>query len=98
MYIDFWRIINIEPTDRACNLKNMLLTKEYYQYMFAFIISMRKAEGLVCYGCSHYLGTNYEHKVRDWNFLYIAGINTASITSSNDVVACLDIERRPELI
>lgn len=96
--IDSWRIINIEPIGRACSLKNMMLTKEDYQYMFDFIINMRKTEEPVCYGCSRYLGTNYEHKVRDWNFLCIAGIHTASITSSGDIAACLDVERRPELI
>ena len=43
-------------------------------------------------------GLEYEREVRDWYFLCNAGFYTASITSTGDIVACLDIERRPELI
>ena len=52
----------------------------------------------VTYGCSHYLGPEYELRVRDWIFLCMAGVNIASITSDGFVTACLDIERTPSVI
>lgn len=50
------------------------------------------------YGCSHFLGLEYERQVRDWYFLCNAGFYTASIMVNGDIAACLDIERKPELI
>lgn len=96
--IDSWRVINIEPMGRANLHPELLLTKEDYRYMVNFILDMRKREEPVCYGCSHYLGLTYEHTIRDWYFLCTAGIQTASITSTGDIIACLDIERRPEFV
>ncbi|MBQ2719916.1 MAG: SPASM domain-containing protein, partial [Clostridia bacterium] len=52
----------------------------------------------ILYGCSHFLGIDLEREVREWYFLCTAGLYVASITSSGDIVACLDIEKRPELI
>ncbi|MBR5091831.1 MAG: SPASM domain-containing protein, partial [Ruminiclostridium sp.] len=52
----------------------------------------------LCYGCSHFLGTELEAELRDWYFICNAGIYTASIMANGDIAACLDIERRPELI
>ena len=98
MPLDSWRIINIEPIGRALEHPELLLTKEDYQYMFEFIRNKRIAGEPVCYGCSHYLGLEYEREVRDWYFLCMAGIYTASITASGDMIACLDIERRPEFV
>ena len=98
MPLDSWRIINIEPIGRALEHPELLLTKEDYQYMFDFIRNKRIAGEPVCYGCSHYLGLEYEREVRDWYFLCMAGIYTASITANGDIIACLDIERRPEFV
>ena len=50
------------------------------------------------FGCSHYLGIGHEREVRPWYFLCNAGIYTAGILHNGDITACLDIERRPELI
>ena len=63
-----------------------------------FIRNKRIAGEPVCYGCSHYLGMEYEREVRDWYFLCTAGLYTASIMVNGDITACLDIERRPEFI
>jgi len=52
----------------------------------------------VTYGCSHYLGVEAEREVRKWYFLCNAGVYTASICYNGDIIACLDIERRPELV
>ena len=96
--IDSWRVINIEPMGRALQHPELLLTKDDYKYLFEFIRNKRKDEQPVCYGCSHYLGLDYEYELRDWYFNCGAGIDVASITCEGDIIACLDIERRPELI
>lgn len=96
--IDSWRVINIEPMGRAKDHPELLLTGDEYKYLFNFIREKR-AEGYpLTYGCSHFLGLDYEREVRQWYFLCNAGLYTASIMSNGDIGACLDIERRPELI
>ena len=50
----------------------------------------------VCYGCSHFLGLDYEKDVRDWYYLCVAGLQVASIDAQGDIRACLDIEKSPE--
>lgn len=96
--IDSWRVINIEPIGRALDSPDLMLTKDEYRQMFDFIREKRLQGYPLTYGCSHYLGTEYERQVRQWYFLCNAGIYTASIASNGDILACLDIERRPELV
>jgi radical SAM protein with 4Fe4S-binding SPASM domain len=96
--IDSWRVVNMDPIGRAKAHPELLLTKEDYRTMFEFIRNKRIAGEPVCYGCSHYLGMEYEREVRDWYFLCTAGLYTASITVNGDIIACLDIEHRPEFI
>lgn len=98
MDIDSWRIINIEPIGRAKQYPNLLLTPDDYRYMFEYIRNKRIAGEPVCYGCSHYLGLEYEREVRDWYYLCVAGTYIASIMANGDITACLDIERRPEFV
>ena len=94
-----WRVINIEPIGRAKEQPELLLTPEEYKKVFDFIREKRFAGSMeVCYGCSHFLGERYEREVRPWYFLCNAGVYTASITSEGDIVSCLDVERRPELV
>lgn len=97
--IDSWRVINMEPIGRAKLYPDLLLTPEDYKAMFAFIKKHYNDITLpVTYGCSHFLGTALEREVRKWYFLCNAGVYTASIMWNGDIAACLDIERRPELI
>ncbi|MBQ6042239.1 MAG: radical SAM protein [Oscillospiraceae bacterium] len=96
--IDSWRVVNMDPIGRAKEHPELLLTKEDYKTLFEFIRNKRIAGEPVCYGCSHYLGMEYEREVRDWYFLCTAGLYTASIMVNGDITACLDIERRPEFI
>ena len=96
--IDSWRVVNMEPIGRALKYPDLMLTKEDYVRLFSFIREMRENDYPVCYGCSHYLGTELEAEVRDWYFICMAGIQVASIMANGDVGACLDIERRPEII
>ena len=96
--IDSWRVINMDPIGRAKEHPELLLTKEDYKTLFEYIRNKRIAGEPVCYGCSHYLGMEYEREVRDWYFLCTAGLYTASIMVNGDITACLDIERRPEFV
>lgn len=96
--ITSWRVINIEPIGRAKEHPELVLSKEDYKYLFDFIRENRLRGFPITYGCSHFLGLEYERQVRDWYFLCNAGLYTASIMANGNIVACLDIERRPELI
>ena len=98
MDIDSWRVIGMEPMGRALRHPELLLTNEDQKYLIEYIRNKRMEGEPVCYGCSHYLGLEYEHEVRDWYFLCTAGLQTASITANGDIIACLDIERRPEFV
>jgi len=98
MDIDSWRVIGIEPIGRALSHPELLLTMEDQKYLLDFIRSKRMAQIPVTYGCSHFLGFTYEREVRDKYFLCNAGIYTASICCNGDIIGCLDIERRPELV
>lgn len=60
MDLDSWRVINIEPIGRAKQYPHLLLTPDDYRYMFEFIRNKRIAGEPVTYGCSHYLGMEYE--------------------------------------
>lgn len=96
--VDSWRIINMEPIGRALEHPALMLTKDDFRYLFAYIREKRAQGYPLCYGCSHYLGPELEGELRDWYFLCTAGIYTASVMVNGDVGACLDIERRPETI
>lgn len=96
--IDSWRVINLEPIGRAKKLNGYMLTNEDYVKLFSFIRSKRNEGYPVEYGCSHYLGLDYEREVRNWYFLCSAGVYTMSIMANGDIGGCLDIERRPETI
>ncbi len=96
--IDSWRVIHLEPIGRALERPELMCTKEDYIRLFDFIREKRKQGYPLEFGCSHYLGLEYEAEVRDWYWLCNAGVYTASIMSNGDIGACLDIERRPETI
>ena len=71
---------------------------EDYKYVFDFIREKRQENMSILYGCTHYLGLEYEREVRDWYFLCNAGIYTAGIRANGDIGSCLDIEMREELL
>lgn len=96
--IDSWRVIGVEPLGRALQCPEKLMTPEDQRVLMDFIRRKRAEDMPVTYGCSHYLGLDYEMEVRDWYFFCMAGVSIASITSTGDVTACLDIERTPSVI
>ena len=96
--IDSWRVINLEPIGRALTHPDLMLTHDDYVRLFEFIREKRRAGYPLEYGCSHYLGLEYEAEVREWYWLCNAGVYTAAVMANGDIGACLDIERRPETI
>ena len=95
--IDSWRLVTIEPIGRALDA-GLGLSAEDHRRVLEFIREKRAENMPVTYGCTHYLGLEYEREVRDWYFLCNAGIYTAGIRANGDIGACLDIEMRPELL
>lgn len=101
MGITSWRPINIEPIGRACESSDLLLKPEQFAHLISFIRDKRFDQSCkmeVTFGCSHYLGIEYERMVRDHYFLCGAGILTAGIRSNGDICACLDIVNKPEFV
>ena len=101
MGITSWRIINVEPIGRACESGDLMLSSQHFAQMIEYIRNKRfdpNCRMTVTFGCSHYLGTQYERMVRDHYFLCAAGILTASVRSNGDICACLDIVNIPRLV
>lgn len=98
MDIDSWRVIGIEPIGRALDYLDLLLTPADQQRLFSFIKEKREQGMPVSYGCSHFLGLEYERDVRDWYFLCVAGLQVASIDADGDIRACLDIEKNAHTV
>ncbi len=97
--IDSWRVVNIEPIGRALTMPEILLEAKDYKRLFSFIRKYRNSSEMdVSYGCSHYLGVELEREIRPWYFLCNAGVYVASVMHNGDIGACLDIERRQEVI
>lgn len=96
--VDSWRLLGIEPIGRALDHPELMLSMDEHIRLLDFIREKRAQGYPVLYGCSHYLGLEYEREVRDWYFLCNAGVYTASVMANGDIGACLDIERRPETI
>lgn len=96
--IDSWRLVGMEPIGRALQHPELMLTAEDWRYLFRFIREKRRRGLPVSYGCTHYLGLDFEREVRDWYWLCNAGVYVASVMTNGDIGACLDIERRPETI
>ncbi|HAM16534.1 MAG TPA: radical SAM/SPASM domain-containing protein [Eggerthellaceae bacterium] len=96
--IDSWRLAAIEPMGRALEHPELMLDADDHRTLLQFIREKRIDGWPLTYGCCHFLGLDLEHEVRDAYFLCTAGIYTASITATGDIVSCLDIERRPETV
>ncbi len=95
-----WRVINVDPIGRALSNEKILLNKQELQTMIHYIVDHQSDDPNaldVIYSCNHYLGLEYERKLRPWYFICRAGISVASIQYNGNISACLDIERRPEL-
>lgn len=93
---DYKRYLNI---GRAEDNKNLALEKDEYKYLINFIKEKRKELKFdVTYGCSHFLGLDFEKKQERICFFCVAGYTTASILYNGDIYVCPDVERRKELV
>lgn len=96
-----WRLSNIDPIGRAKDHKDLLLDGRELRELYDFIRSKRfdpENSMEVTYACSHFVTLPYERMIRDFYFQCDAGLQVASVMANGDIGACLDIERRPELI
>ncbi len=99
LHIDIWRIVNMDPIGRALDNGDLSLSKEDFKRVLDFVKQKRKeANFSITWGCSHYLGLEYDQDVRELPFICIAGLTTASILYNGDIFVCPSVERRPELI
>lgn len=97
--VDSWRLITVDPIGRAKDSDDILLDKKEFKYVIDYIIEKNKLDKLeIEYGCAHYLGLNYEKKVRPHYFICEAGINIGSVLSNGDIFVCPNVPRVKELI
>ena len=66
MDIDSWRVIGLEPIGRALLRPELMLTPEDQRRLISFIYEKRVEQMPVTYGCSHFVGFDYEREIRDW--------------------------------
>lgn len=96
-----WRLTNVDPIGRAREENKLLLDGNELKRLYDFIQWARMDSGgdmEVTYGCSHFVSLQYERMIRDSYFQCGAGTQVASITAQGKIVACLDIERRADLV
>ncbi len=96
-----WRIVSMDPMGRGSEEKELLLDGIELKRLLEYVRDKRNdntCSMLVNYGCSHFLSFEYENEVRDYYFQCIAGTKTASIRANGNIVACLDIEPRADLV
>ena len=96
-----WRLVNIDPIGRAAENEQLLLDATELRGLFTFIRNKRFDSGNhmeVVYGCSHFVTYDFENEIRDYYFQCGAGTMVASIMANGNIGACLDIERREDLV
>lgn len=96
-----WRITNVDPIGRATANENLLLDAKEMLTLLKYIRNKRYDSNCnmdVTYGCAHFLTDKLEREVRDFYFQCGAGTQVASVMANGNIGACLDIERREDLI
>ena len=96
-----WRLTNVDPIGRAFDAKEMLLDYNEMKQLFEYIKNKRfntDKDIEITYGCAHFVSYEYERMIRDFYFQCAAGTETASVMVNGDIGACLDIERRGDLV
>lgn len=94
-----WRLLSVEPIGRSIDSDIMLSKDEFYR-MLRFIKQKRqnKSKIKLTYGCSHFLGDEFEDEVRDHFFYCNTGINIGSILHNGDIFVCPNVPREKNLI
>lgn len=96
--ITSWRVMNVDPIGRAKE-NNLTLDHKQLKRLLDFIKAKRKSSKIkITFGCSHFLGFDYDDEVRDRPFTCLTGINVASILHNGDIFVCPNVPRLTELI
>ena len=75
--IDSWRLGTMDPIGRANENKDLLLDGKEIKQLLEFIkVKNKNKEIELTYGCTGYLGLDYEKEVRKYYFYCRTGINT----------------------
>ena len=96
-----WRLVNMDPIGRAALQNQLLLDGKDLRRLFDFIRNKRfnaDTDMEITYGCSHFATLEYENEIRDFYFQCGAGTMVAGIMANGNIGACLDIERRADLV
>ena len=98
--IQLWRVLSVDDNGRASTNREILLDGKDYDYLFDFIEKKNAEKKMkqVTYGCSNYLGFNYESRVRGGNFICMPGLVIAAILSDGNIFVCPNVSKRPELM
>lgn len=97
--IDSWRLGTMDPIGRANENKDLLLDGKEIKQLLEFIkVKNKNKEIELTYGCTGYLGLDYEKEVRKYYFYCRTGINIASILYNGDLFVCPNVPRKKELI
>lgn len=88
-----WRLFTISPIGRAADDPDLLLSRDEFRQLMAWIhVQRRREEMSVRYSESGYLGT-CDTLVRTSPFFCRAGINVAGIMVDGSILACPNIDR-----
>lgn len=94
-----WRIASVDPIGRADGARDLLLGAEEYHKLFRMISAFKEKNRInVQYGCAHYVNAAFGYDLRDMPYSCVAGKHVASVLANGDIVSCVDIERRKELV
>ncbi len=97
--IRHWRLMNVESIGRAIENKEILLQKYQINKLLLFIKNKRQEKKMnISYGCTGFLGYDFEGDVRERYFFCCSGINIGSILHNGDIYVCPDVPRRKDLI
>ncbi|MDP2684798.1 MAG: radical SAM protein [bacterium] len=98
--ISDWRLLSVDPIGRTIINKDILLTKDQLTKLLQFIKKKRETKSKIniTSGCAHYLGDEFEDKVRNHFFYCGTGINIGSILHNGDIFVCPNVPREKHLI
>lgn len=97
--LDSWRLVPMDPIGRAKENENLLLNGKETKKLLDFIKSKKNDKRLkLTYGCTGFLGLDYEKEVRNYYFYCRTGINIASILYNGDLFVCPNVPRLKKFI